>query len=154
MSQVNRLPVLALDLNTSDPLLACHRDKTLITAKTQPGNQERRFHEFPAARLTQDLPTPFWKLYPEEVGQGAAKRIKAEEEFPKQGTLLEDVDKTQEAPRGPRPGGGYGSRTFAERRPGGSRPGGSFIQKTLAKRRLKGSRPRRSRGSRARHLRT
>ena len=51
--------MLALDLNPTDPLLTRTQEETKVAAKTKLGNQERHFHDSPAARLTQDLPTPF-----------------------------------------------------------------------------------------------
>ena len=50
-SQVKHLPLLALDLDYTDPLLACTMGEAVIAVQTQPGNPERRLHEFPASRL-------------------------------------------------------------------------------------------------------
>ena len=66
--QVTHPPSTALELNPTDPLLACPRDETLIAAKTQSGNPEGRFHELPAARRTQDVPTPFSLPHPGTAG--------------------------------------------------------------------------------------
>ena len=46
--QVYHLPVLALDSNTTDPLLSCTLEEIVVAVKTQPGNQGRRLPEFPA----------------------------------------------------------------------------------------------------------
>ena len=66
--QVNHPPVLALDSNTTDPLPSCTQDENMVADKTQPGNQERRVHKFPATRLPQDRPNPFSRPHQDTAG--------------------------------------------------------------------------------------
>ena len=65
--QVNYPPLLASDSNSTDPLIACTRDKTMIAVNTpkpprersRPGHQERLLHEYPdPAGAPSLVPTP------------------------------------------------------------------------------------------------
>ena len=58
MVQVTHPPFTALDSNPTDPLLACTMGEAVIAVKTQPGNQEKNLHEFPASRPAPDLHAP------------------------------------------------------------------------------------------------
>ena len=62
--QVTHPPLTVLKLNPTDHLLACTQAETKVAARTKPDNQRRCFHKFPAARLTQDLPTSVSLLHP------------------------------------------------------------------------------------------